>query len=199
VLDRLRSQNGIVMKKNFVLLAGVLVSTLAFASGPGDGSKRSGLAVVKKNETTFNLFYQRAGLSDVRVSLLDAKGNQVFSESIKKTRGFNRPYNFSSMEKGEYTFMVEDGNGKQTHNFVYSDSPSPRVASVVKLDDHRYILSVSEKLFSGKMYVKIYGGSKLIHDQSYKITGDFAQVFALNNIDETISFEVTDSKGNKIN
>jgi len=186
------------MKKIYVLLAGVLVSTLALASGPGSGSKRSSLAVVKKNETTFNLFYKRAGLSDVKVSLLDAKGNTVFSESIENTRGFNRPYNFSDKEKGDYVFVVEDDNGKQMHNFKY-DLPGSRVASVVKLDDHRYMLSISEKLYTGKIYVRAYKGSKLIHKQSTKITSDFAQVFTFNNTSEKISFEVMDEKGNKIN
>jgi hypothetical protein len=186
------------MKKNYLLFVGVLVSTFALASVPGS-PEPSGLAVVKKNETTFNLLYQSAGLSNVKVSILDAKGNEVFSESIKKTDGFIRPYNFSEMGKGDYTFCVEDKNGRITETFQYGLAEPPKAATVLQLADNKYIVGVKSALASGSITIKIYEGSRLLHEQQNEIASDFGQLFTLKNITDAVSFEITDSKGNKIN
>jgi hypothetical protein len=190
---------GLVMKKIYVFVAAVLVSTFAFASEPGDGSKATGLAVVKKNETTFNLFYQAAGLSNVKVSILDANGKEVFSESIVRTNGFVRPYNFEALSEGEYTFSVDDGIQTQSQLIQYRGEEKHKAANVIRLASNKYLLAIRGDRVSGKVNVKIYDGSKLVHEQFNEVNGDFGQVFRMKNIDEPVSFEVTDSQGNKIN
>jgi hypothetical protein len=187
------------MKTIYVILAGVLVSTLAIAREPGDGSKSTGLAVVKKNETTFNLFYKSAGLSNVKVSILNANGKEVFTEVIKKTDGFSRPYNLRKHPEGDYTIVVEDSQGKQTGNFILGGVERPKAAHIIKLDDHRYMLSMPNNINPGKVTIKIYDGSELVHEQAKEISDGFSQVFNIKNINEAVTFEVTDSKGNKIN
>lgn len=185
------------MKKIYSILAGVLVSTFAMALKPGDGSTSVGLAVVKKNETTVNLFYQAAGLSNVKVSILDDQGNEVFSESIKNTDGFIRPYNFKGMAEGDYTISVEDKTGKRTEKFKYGQE-QVKAASILQIANNKYLVGVNSKLFSGDIKIRIYDGDKLVHQQKNEIAGDFGQVFTMKNIFEP-TFLVTDSKGNKIN
>jgi hypothetical protein len=185
------------MRKIYPILAGVLVSTFAMAFKPGDGSS-TGLAVVKKNETTVSLFYQAAGLSNVKVSILDDQGNEVFSESIKNTEGFIRPYNFERMEEGDYTFSVVDNVGKHTEKFTY-EREEVRAANVIQIANNKYLLGVNSKLVDGDIKIKIYDGSKLVHEQVNAINSDFGQVFTMKNIIEPVTFVVTDSKGNKIN
>ena len=187
------------MKKNYLLLAGVLVSTFAFASVPGNSPEPSGLAVVKKNETTVNLFYQSTSLSDVRVSIVDSNGNQVFSESIKRTDGFVRPYNLEQLKEGDYYFNVEDGSGKRTEKFTYRSIEAPKAANIVKLNNGKYLLGVKGSLTSGKIKIKIYEGDKLVHEQANEITKDFGYLFTMKGAVDPIRFEVTDSRGKLIN
>ena len=188
------------MKKIYVIVSTVLVSTFAIARGPGNGSTPTGLAVVKKNETTFNLYYQPAGLSNVKVSIFNADGKEVFAESIKKTNGFVRPYNLSSLTKGDYTIKVVDGNKTHTQKFIYGSVDRPKAANVVQLTDSRYLLAVKGSLISGKVHIKIFDGLRMIHEQRNEISGDFGQVFRIHAVDPSgVSFEVTDSKGVRIN
>ena len=187
------------MKKIYSILAGVLVSTFAFASEPGDGSRATGLAVVKKNETTFNLFYQPAGVSNVKVSIVNSSGKEIFSESIYKTDGFVRPYNFERQAEGDYTITVDDGMETRSQKITYQASTRAKAARIIKLADSKYLLAIHGNLVSGKVNIKVFDGSKLVHEQSNEIAGDFGQVFTLKNAEETVSFEVTNDRGEVIN
>lgn len=177
----------------------MLVSVLAIAKEPGDGSTPSGLAVVKKNETTFNLIYQSAGFVNVKVSILNKAGKEVHTDYIKKTKGFVKPYNFEKMNVGEYTVTVFDGETTQTEKFTYDIKHEPKAAKIVSLADNKFLLAIKGNMVSGKVTVKIFDGSRLIHEQFNEINSDFGEVFNLKSISQGISFEVTDSDGNKIN
>jgi hypothetical protein len=187
------------MKKNVLLFASALVSAFAFASEPGEGSTPTGLVVIKKNATTFNVLYQPASLSNVNVSILDEQGNKVFSESIRKTEGFNRPYNFEELKEGEYTIVVEDASGIQKKSLVYGHDLVVKAANVLKLRDDRYLVTIKGAQVTGKVSIKVYEGGKLLHQQASDITGDFGRLYTLKNVSAAISFEVSDSKGNIIN
>ena len=185
------------MKKITLLLAGALVSAVALASEPGEGSK--GLAVVKKNSTTFNLLYQPASSTTVKVAILNEQGEEVYSESIKHTDGFVRPYNFEKLSEGKYTIKVVDGDETMTKTVSYTNARAPKAANVLRLADGRYLVSVRGAEASGKVTVNIFSGYQLLHKQIDNVTGDFGQVFTLKNAPDDISFEVLNSKGKKIN
>lgn len=187
------------MKKITILLAGVLVSTFAFAFEPGPGSTSTGSTLVKKNESTFKLYYQGTEKASVRVSIFNASGTEVFSETIHKTLGFIRPYNLESMGEGEYTIVTDNGTTKKSQKFNFERAAEVKAANIVKLASNKYLLAVKGQYVSGKINVRIYDGSTLVHKQQSDVHGDFGQLFTLKNASNAINFEVTDSEGKKIN
>lgn len=187
------------MKKITMLVASVLVSTFAFASEPGEGSASTGLAVVKKNETTFSLFYKSEGSAKVRVSIKDASGNEVMGEWVKNQNGFIRPYNFNGMDAGVYTISVKDGDSEKAEKFTYGAVKQAKAANVLKVGENRYMLAVQGKQVSGKIQVKIYDQGTLIHKGYHDVNGDFAQLFTIKENANPVTFEVTDSAGKVIN
>jgi hypothetical protein len=187
------------MKKITMLVASVLVSTFALASEPGEGSASTGLAVVKKNETTFSLFYKSEGSAKVKVSITDAAGNEVLSEWVRNENGFIRPYNFYGMDAGDYTITVKEGETKREEKFTYGAAKVAKAANVLKIGDNRYMLAVQGSQTSGKIQVKIYDGGALIHKGFHEVTGDFAQLFTIKESINPVTFEVKDSAGKRIN
>jgi uncharacterized protein YdeI (BOF family) len=187
------------MKKITILLAGMLVSMFAFASEPGPGSSSAGLAVVKRTATTYNLYYKAASVANIKVKILNAAGEEVFSEIIRKTTGFIRPYNFQSLPEGEYEITTDDGSIRKSQKFNYWKVVKEMGANVVQLSSNKYLLAVKGQLVSGKIDVKIFDGATLVHKQQSDIHGDFGQLFTIKNISDAIKFEVTNSEGKKIN
>lgn len=188
------------MKKITLLLAGVLVSAFAIASKPGEGSASIQLALVKKGEATYKLYYQSASAAKIRVTIADAQGKVVYRDWIKSTASFMRPYTFDGLANGAYTVTVDNGTDKQIQVIQHSNTPTDvKAANVLQLADNKYLLSVKGQFVSGKINVKIWDGTTLLHKQQTEVNGDFGQLFRLENITTPVSFEVTDSKGNRIN
>lgn len=188
------------MKKIYALFAVVLVSTAAFATEPGDGSKSTGLAVVKKSESTFTLFYQPAGITDVKVLIQDSDGKEVYSESVRKTDGFIRPYTLSNLAEGEYSITVLDGENEFSEKFINGDLEVSKAARIVKIDDSRYMVAISPNLYSGVAHINIYNDGDLALQHAANSAGNgFGKIFNVKSLSGSVTFEVTDSFGNKIN
>ena len=187
------------MKKFFLLTASALVSAFAFAIEPTYGSGTPGIAVIKKDESTFNLFYKPVSSTNVRVSILNEDGSEVFSESLKSKDGFVRPYNFSHLAEGKYTITVEGQDESHSQSIIYKHSVVPKAANVVKMMDDKYLVSIRGDMVDGKVKVNIYNGSKLIHQTESDVNGDFAQVYNLQKVKEPVTFEILDSRGHVIN
>ena len=129
------------MKKISLLLAGVMVSTLALASGPESPKSNSGMAVVKTNATSYKLIYKGDLASNVKVKIYDGKNQLVFSETIKKSSGFARPYNFSSLADGEYTIRIDNGSKWLTETVDYRNSDAKSTAHLTSLKNGRFLLT----------------------------------------------------------
>ena len=99
-------------------IVGVLVSLLAFAER-GNPKSNSGMAVVKRNATSFKVIYKGEETSNVKVQIFDERDQLVFTETIKKSRGFARPYNFEGLAEGEYTIKINNGLSLLTETIDY--------------------------------------------------------------------------------
>ena len=184
------------MKKILALSLSVLLCTVVFAGGTDNTSGASGIAVVKKEASTYKLIYKAAKAGDVRVFIRDSKNEVVFQELIKTSDGFVRPYNLESLAQGEYTMEIVDNSGKQIekiHNYV---SKAKKIFTVRKIKgDDRIVLSVSGK-GSETVSVNIYDSTDtLIYSENKNVSGDFAQLYNLKNIKGAITFEVTGENG----
>ena len=190
-------QNNTFMKKTFSVLVGLMViSSVVFArrlDNPGDSPSAS----VIKIGSTFKVYYKGSQQADVKVAIRDAGDHLLFSETIKKSDGFVRPYNFSNLPEGEYTIQITDNNGRQIEKISYAREKSETYAHLLKVagSDAKYLLTVSNKA-NGNVTVRIYDDSnKVIYDKKEDASRDFAKIYNLEGIPGKFTFEVTDAKG----
>ena len=184
------------MKKISLLIAGALVSSLTFA-GPLDESfkSNSGMAVVKTNSTSYKLIYKSEEASDVKVEIFNAKNALVFSETIKKSNGFARPYNFEKLAEGEYTIKLDNGSNWLTETVDFHPDRNIKLAHLTHLKDGKYLLTVvGEK--ENRLAIRIYNEEgELIRNDIEPVFGNFAQVYDLSLVPGRFTFQISDKSG----
>jgi hypothetical protein len=185
------------MKKISLLFVGVLFCTLVFANGTDDpNASTSSVAVTNATGSSlFKLYYTANVTDDVKVSIVNNKGKIVFTETLKRIKGFIRPYNFDGLDVGEYAIQIENSAGKKMEKIYYGAGKIDKLVSVVKLSDPgKYLFTVKSKK-ADNVSVNIYdANNQLIHSQTKFINKEFAEVFNLKNIN-AFTFEVSDKNG----
>jgi len=186
------------MKKISVLLASVLFCTLVSANGADKPAPGSSVVVTNpEGSSLFKLHYKSTKSQKVKISLFDEIGNSLFSETVKSTNGFVRPYNFENMAHGQYTIQVEDENGKMEEKVNYESTKKiDKLVNVLKLknEQNKYMLRISSAR-KDNVTINIYDkDNNLLHNETTQVDGGFAKLYDLKSFD-SFTIEVTDSKG----
>jgi hypothetical protein len=184
------------MKKISLLFAGVLFCTLVFANGTDEPGPSSSVAVTNsKGSSLFKLYYTAYMADDVTVTIYNQFGKLLFTEKMKKTDGFVRPYNFERLGEGDYTIEVENEEGRHIEKVHYSAGKIDKLINIVKLaDEGKYLLTVASK-GADNVTINIYNEiNQLIYSQDRFVEKEFAEVINLKNR-KTFTIEVADSKG----
>jgi hypothetical protein len=186
------------MKKNLLVLAALLMmSSVVFARDPENPSPASGVGIMKKG-TSFHVYYKGVKPLDVKVSIFNARKQLVYTETIRKTDGFMRPYNFEQLEYGEYILELWDGTQRQTQTILHGVKPIEKLAHLTRIagSDNKFILAVPNKGHD-VLTIKIYSEkNQLIYQELLETAHDFAKVYNLNKLKGNFSFQVTDREGN---
>jgi hypothetical protein len=184
------------MKKISLLFVGVLFCTLVFANGTDEPTSSSSVAVTNvTGSSLFKLYYTANTVGDVKISILDQQGNMLFTEKLKKTKGFVRPYNFGHLEEGTYAIQIDNEEGRRVEKVYYSAGKFNKVISIVKLTEKgKYLFAIKTEA-ADNVEVNIYDAhNKLIHSQKKLVDREFAEIFNLKNINE-FTIEVSDDSG----
>lgn len=148
--------------------------------------------------SVFNIHYNSAESSSVRVSILDGKNQTVFTEVLANVTSFVRPYNFSELNEGEYTIVVEGKNGKQAEKINYEAQKVTSYIHVMAMagQSNKFLLSIANNGEESVM-VRIYGQrAELLHEQRLNVTGGFSQIYDLNKVKAAgVTFEVATAGG----
>lgn len=183
------------MKKISLLLLAVLVSLHTFAGGPDNPKGNSGMAVVKRNATSYKLIYKGEQASNVKVQIFDERNQLIFTETIRKSSGFARPYNFESLAEGEYTIRIDNGLNSLTETIDYRRDKVNNLAHLAPLKDGKFLLTVAGK-GEDRLTVRIFDEEgKRVYDDVNIVNGNFAQVYNLSKLQGPFSFEVTGKNG----
>jgi hypothetical protein len=183
------------MKKISVALVTVLLCTAVFAFGTDESSSSSVEVTNCSGSSLYKVYYSSQTPSDVKVTILDNSGKILFTERIRKTDGFIRPYNFQGMKEGEYFISVESIRNSYSKKVTYNGGRIDKVINLVKISDEgKFLLSARSK-GQDKISVNVYNQlNELVFSKESVIAGEFAQVYNLKN-KKGFTIEITDSKG----
>jgi hypothetical protein len=183
------------MKKFLMMLLSCAVLAGSVNAMPARKSSTD-LAVIK-NGSVFKVVYQGGQTGTVKVKIFNASRTLVFTETLKNTDSFIRPYNFSSLAEGDYVIEVNDGRTKQVEKVSFTKGQIERFMSIHALKESpgKLMLIVPNK-GDDVFTVRIYDSSgTLLFKHTASASGDFAMVYNLKNLNPKGSFEVTDKRG----
>ncbi len=184
------------MNKTLSFLAALLVITSAtFAKTPDNPTSSIS---VRKYGATIKLLYKGTTQNDVKVLIINDDNQIVFTEKIRATDGFIRPYNFSNLPQGNYSFALIDSKGRQTEQVDYRIERPRKLMHVARVSGttDKFVLSVPNQ-GPEKLFVTIYDDmNRVLYSGKENITGDFARIYNLKDHEGKVTFEISDSKGN---
>ncbi len=180
--------------KSFLAAFIVLVGAVTFANG--QVAPRV-VVVNQKNSGTFKVIYEGEKVGNVKMTILNKRGQVVFKETTQNVDGFMRPVNFTGMEPGEYSIEIADASGKQIQHIMYANTTSVKSVQVSKIkEEGKYLLAVANN-GSEQINVRIFdGANNLVHNEDLTINGNFGLVYNLKDVVGVPTFEVTDRTGN---
>lgn len=179
--------------RSFLAALVVLVSTAVFAQGPGSRM----VVISQKQSGSFKLIYEGSQPGDVKMSIRDAGGNVIFTETTRNVNRFSRPVNFKGMNPGEYTIEITDATGQQIQKVLYNNESAIRAVHVGKIAERgKYLLAVTSQ-GPEEINVRIFdGANQLVHSENMMVQGNLGLVYNLKNVMGLPTFEVTDRTGN---
>ena len=184
------------MKKTFsILVILLMIGSISFANIV-DVPRTS--MIVLKNGVTFKLCYRGLQQGDIKVFILNNDNQVIFSEKIKNTAGFVRPYNFSKLPEGNYSIRLAGEKESFMERVVHENSPIKAYRPIHMMrvpGTNKFILSVPNK-GKEKVSVTIYDErGSVVHEEVEDIDGDFAKIYNIKPKTGRVTFVVSDSKG----
>lgn len=184
------------MKANFLITIAAMTIVSILTVNAADEPRNAGMAVVSvKGSDIVKVIYKAESAGRVKVNVYNSDSKVIFTQQINRD-GFILPLNFNGLEYGEYTIEVMDNAGKKVEKFSYQPATSNSFVHVTKVgqESGKYLVSVANA-GDESITVRIYdGGNTLLHTETRQISGQFAQLYSVKNINN-VTIEVTDKSG----
>lgn len=183
------------MKTRTLFFAVVLaVTTTALAYG----NEGPGMTVVSvKGSEVFKVIYKGSVEGKIRLNILDEQGNKIYSESFSGVGGFILPVNFKGLRAGNYTIEIVHNAGIYQEEVSYkpvADSKNIHVSNL-RRENGKYLLTITGAN-NEAINVKIYDEEqRVVYNETKTLSGDFAQVYRIENPRGRYSFQVSDADG----
>lgn len=174
-----------------------VVSSVVFAGGIDDPKNSSNMAVMKKGTDGIRVFYKNSKVANVQVSIYDKENRLKFTEVIRKSDGFSRPYDLSKLAAGEYTIEMKDGERTLTEKIDTNIPASTFAAHIIKLkgSQERYLITVADKI-SSSLIVQIKNtDKKVVLEYKDEMDKQYAKVFRFDEKCENCTFTVINDRG----
>lgn len=160
----------------------------------------AGMAVVSSSGSEIvKVIYKGENAGRVKLNIYDSKSKIVFTDTRNSAEGFILPLNFSALEFGEYTIELTDASGTRSEKINYQPAKSASNAHISSLGDGKFLVSITSN-GSEDINLKIYDNyNNLVHNTSTKVSGEFAQLYSIENLKGSCTFEITSKSGELAN
>ena len=186
------------MKTRRLVLA-AMVAVFATASAFAGEPTNSKLVVINPRHGVYKVIYEGVKPGKVSMKISDARGNQVFSQTLRQIGGFILPVNFEGMEEGAYSVAITDETGTLVQSINYRANHVFKNVFITKTaEEGKYLLAVSSKE-PQVINIRITDGeNNIVREEQVTVKGNFGVVYNLKKVNGTPGFEVTDEKGNDL-
>lgn len=185
------------MKKTSLLLMVLALCTAVLANTietkVGESSRFTVLS--KSDPDKFNLVYVSEIESRVTIKILDENGNLVGFDIVKGKKSFSKTYDFGKLEKGRYTFEIENTEGSGSQPVIYDPYRQKLNMVVSSLEESKYKVMVAGFNPDNKVTIRIYDSKgKLVKEDKIKTHRNFSRTYDLSNL-EREQFTFTAASG----
>ena len=172
--------------KQLKIAALALLSMATFTLSAADpGDKELKVQVLTKADQTFKVIYEAEEKSAVAVTIYDAKRKRIFSDIITNTDGFSKPYNFSNLPEGKYTFEIESNGVKSVEvvdNHKRASRPAMKALVIPLAETGKFQLMVMSNHMQPVNISILDKNGKELHKESVDAEETFGKVYDLNEI-----------------
>ncbi len=183
------------MKKIFSILGALLIISSLVLAGGKENPSPSSLIVMYGD--VVKVFYNSDKASKVKVTIYGKNGKEVFSETFNSRSGFVRPYNLSSLPKGEFKVVLEDGRGtteKMVSNLREDAKVSGSIINV-KQDQGKCMVILYSKNETDVTVRFLDENQNVLSTESYTVNGQASKLFNFRRLKGLASVEVSDKNG----
>jgi hypothetical protein len=161
------------MKTKSLLIAALVVVSATVSAFAKEEPTKAGLAIVSvKGSETFKVIYKTENTGSTKVNIYNAEAKVIFSKVVSNAGGFILPLNFNGLTAGEYTIELTDATGTKVEKVNFQ--PSAKSSVTVTIYDNF---------------------DNVVYNETKKLDGDFAQVYALKGKVTSYTFEISDASG----
>jgi hypothetical protein len=111
------------MKKVLMLMLGLVATTASFANEPTTTPETAQTRVVMTTGQKIKLYVQPLRTKG-QVTMLDTKGQAIFTETVNLQKGLSQQFNFANLGTGTYHLTLATGTETITKTFVVQANPS---------------------------------------------------------------------------
>ena len=110
------------MKKIFILMLGLVVSTASFATESNPQTSAARTHVVMTPDHKIKLFVQPLQTKG-QLAIRDASGQAVYTSTVALQKGLSQQFDVSNLGTGTYRLTLTTGTETRTRTFVVQANP----------------------------------------------------------------------------
>jgi hypothetical protein len=185
------------MKKTFsIFVMLTMVSSVALAGGIDNPKASSKMAIMQKDEDHIQLFYKSNKEATIEVSIYDADNKLTFTELIRKSDGFIRPYDLSAMKEGDYTVVVNDGSEKFVEKISVKNSKEVVLSNVISMKkEGSFLLTVADKKAQHFTVTISDENDNVLYKQTESLDKQYSKIYNFPTKTNALKFLVTTDLG----
>lgn len=173
-----------------------IVSSVVLAGGIDNPKAPSRIAIMQKDADHIQLFYKSNKEATIEVSIYDADSKLKFTEVIRKSDGFIRPYDLSGMKKGEYTVIVNDGTEKFEEKINTAERKSSLLSNVITMKRAgSFLLTVADDKAQSFTVTIIDKNENVLHKHVESLNKQYSKIYSFSGEVEGLKFQITTDLG----